>query len=900
MGGVDPYGGWGPTGEGGQQATDAASRAGVPAAAAYNQQQQQQQQQQVAAAHQAAASNQNPVGTPAWWTAEIANREAVAKATTVEHPGVANLPNQTPVGSQAWYAQEIAARELTARSTTVEHPGTANLPAAATETMMVKAPFLSTYRTDADNATLTAMGGIPLAMYGMGQEASKRISDAQESTLTFSQGVMPKVFPQTANTLVGFGGNLAGMVPLALSLPYALTWSAYHPTAVPSKAYELGTQMVEQTWKDEQKHPGTLLGTLGGMYVGGKVIGYGAGKVGEVVPDISPVELKIGVPIRAAVEGEFNYVSTVSIKNPFSNAVPVPKAYAISGVDVTGTKIGFGSPVKAMGDLTITADPMFIVRDAAESHVMTNAQRMVLDPFFRSVAKGTPEEPIINAMFDIKANIGANVRGGSEDVLRYTNAQPAGTLTQEGVDAAVQANVHDILAKGGAVRLGSAAQTDWLGSRFMRDTIGSDIDVDVPKVKLPATVEELKVAYAQNPTPIEFQGGGRFALKSNPTDHIIGASEMEGHLDVRYLEAKTASGKPIGQQTPEYGIESKASRTLKDRIKYTPDDGLTVKLTGKKIEKDLSDIYAGARGISKTAYEQNQFRLGQTYEDISNNIKTYAETKGVDTVIKTIPEDILKTPEGINAKAIAGIRAGVYNPQISGVDVGIPKFARAVEEYPTTVEPRTVGGYPSIPIGMYPMGTMQPQGQIAVYPTAQLNLKSDTFPYPSTQQNPVTTITVPVTPYPVGPTPEPQTTVYPIGNPNPPPPTPVYPMVYPPTPPNPPVPVYPTVYPPNHPNPPTPIYPTGTPPPTTNPPTIPLLFKDIVNPFEQVKPRKQRGKRFGEVFSLVKYPGFKVPKRMLTRPAPKHFGEVFSLVKGTPPKIKNPFKPLPMKGRKKK
>jgi hypothetical protein len=772
--------------------------------------------------------------------------------------------------------------------------------------MMVKAPFLSVYRTDADNATLTALGGIPLAMYGMGEGISKGISDAQESTLTFSQGFMPKELPQTAPTIVGFGGAIASLVPFALSLPYAATWSAYHPTAVPSKAYELGTQMVEQTWKDEQKNPGSLFGNLAGMYVGGKIIGYGAGKVGEVIPEISPVELKIGVPIRSAAEGEFNYVSTVSIKNPFSNAVPVPKAYAMSGVDVTGTKMGFGSPVKAMGDLSITADPMFIVRDAAESHVMTNAQRMVLDPFFRSVAKGTPEESIINAMFDIKANIGANVRGGSETVLKYTNAQPAGTLTQEGVNAVVQANVHDILAKGGAVRLGSAAQTDWLGSRFMRNTLGSDIDVDVPKVKLPATVEELKLAYAQNPTPIEFQGGGRFALKSNPTDHIIGAAEMEGHLDVRYLQAKTASGKPIGQQTPEYGIESKASRTLKDRIKYTPDDGLTVKLTGKKIEKDLSDIYAGARGISKTAYEQNQFRLGQTYEDISNNIKTYAETKGVDTVIKTIPEDILKTPEGINAKAIAGIRAGVYNPQISGVDVGIPKFARAVEEYPTTVEPRTVGGYPSIPIGMYPMGTMQPalQEPVAVYPTAQRNLKSDEVPYPFSTPYPATTITVPVTQYPVGiPTPEPSTPVYPIGTPTPPPPTPVYPTSYPPSQPNPPTPVYPTYYPPSPPNPPTPGYPTGNPPPPRNPTNPPIPFKDIVNPFEPTKPRKQRGKRFGEVFSLVRYPGFEVPKRMRSPPrqqAPKHFGEVFSLVKGTPPKLANPFKPKPPTKRRQK
>ncbi|MCK9591400.1 MAG: hypothetical protein M0Q91_05255 [Methanoregula sp.] len=496
---------------------------------------------------------------------------------------------------------------------------------------------------------------------------------------------------------------------------------------------------------------------LGGMSTHLTAMGWGAmapegiarGFAGEgsiinpaqILREANPISLEWGVPLRAGAEGEFNYVTTLGTRNPFTTDIPTVRAYAISGVDVTGTKYGWGPPTTAMKDLTITADPLFNVRDMTGAHVMSEPQRLLLDPFFRDVSRGTVEEALVNAMFDIKANIGADIRGGSEIRLRYTNAQPAGTLTQKGINPSVQFNVHEILADAGAIRLGSAAQADWLGPRFMRDTSGSDIDVDIPKINYQSTIEELKIAYSLNPEPIRMpQSGGKFSLAKNPaSETIISPGTTEKFMDVRSLMTSTASGKEIGQQTPEYGIESKASRSFGGRIlKYNPETGIEVKIHEAKFDKDISDIYAASRGIARTAYEQNRFKLGQTYETISDNIRTYAESRGMDSVIRSIPEDILGTPEARAAKAIAGIKAGVYKPQIFGVD--IPNIIEP--EYPavsyTEIRSQTNENYLiSISVGslltnltnkpLYPPAEKFNISSPTRYPPATVNI-SNTYP----------------------------------------------------------------------------------------------------------------------------------------------------------------------------
>ena len=559
----------------------------------------------------------------------------------------------------------------------------------------------------------------------------------------------------------------------------------------------------------------------------------------------NPVSFNRGVPLRSGTEGTFNYVSTISTRNPFTPGVPATvRAYSISGVDVAGTKYGWGPPTNAMKGLTITADPMFNVR--SPSYAMTEPQRVLLDPFFRDVARGTPAEPLVNAMFDMKANIGTNIRGGSETTLKYTNAQPSGTLTQTGIDPSVQTAVHEVLADAGAIRLGSAAQTDWLGSRFMRDTAGSDIDIDIPKANYDVAIEQLKSAYSKNVEPVRLpETGGRFSLSKNPeSETIISPGTIEKFPDVRSLETTTASGKIIGQQTPEYGIESKASRSLGGRVlEYNPEKGVEVNIHAKKFNKDISDIYAASRGISRTAYDQNQFGSGQIYESMSDNLKLYAESTGMADVIKTIPEDILKTPEAIQAKAISGIKSGVYKPQVFGVD--LPNTGRGASEYPEAYYKADIPSY------KFPLSIITPS-----YPTAQ-QAKPAPADYPITNLEPFPPAYPEATPdypkttvdYVKGET----TTGYPkitVGYP------PVKPPVYPPSYP----PVTPTKYPPSTP----PNYPPNLPPvaPPPRRPPFPPTFPSLEGTGKPTI-RRLRFRKYTETMVPMRFTLPKMPKIVL-------------------------------------
>ena len=554
----------------------------------------------------------------------------------------------------------------------------------------------------------------------------------------FTLGVI-EAFPETF--MAG-----AYLIPAGAAI---LTQPTAFASAIIPGAIQSGSQLITQATEDPFRFGGNLVGMLAFGHVMGRITETGAPYIAEKISGASPFDLRIGTPLRAATEGDFNYVTTLGTRMPFSTEPATVRGFAITGVDVEGIKIGFGAPTAAMRELTITADPVFNVRDMGGVHVMTESQRLILDPFFRDVSRGTPEEQLVNAVFDMKANIGANVRGGSETTLKYTNAQPAGTLTQTDIDPSVQFQVHEILADVGATRLGSAAQTDWLGPRFMRDTTGLDIDVDVPKVNYPKTIEGLKEAYSLNTEPVRMSArGGKFSLMKNPeSETIISPGTIEKFADVRSLEAMTASGKTIGQQTPEYGIESKASRSLGGRLlQYDPENGLEVTThetkgnwktewtrdengvvtrtttTTGKFSKDIADIYAASRGIARTAYEQNQFEMGRTYESIADNLNAYAKSRGMDTMIRTIPEDILGTPEAIKAKTIAGIKSGAYRTNIFGVD--LPDFRTTDYDYPTvryveTVEPADY---------MYPISILPGTGQAGRSTSAAAITGQDNYP----------------------------------------------------------------------------------------------------------------------------------------------------------------------------
>lgn len=727
---------------------------------------------------------------------------------------------------------------------------------------------------NAPEALYELAGGLQEGISGV----TKAVYDVPIPSLPEAQGMpfqvpgVTSASPRTlVNTAIGGISTLASTVPFVLSIPYGAKFAVTQPAAVPGKAYEIVANMLGDIAKSEVAHPGSAIGIVGGMYVGGKTVGALAGKVEA----FSPINLDINVKIPTGLASEYNVYHTASVKNPFA-AIPEPRfvggiAY---GADIKGVSAFKGSPIEVMKGTTIGVSDLFNVRDI--SVTPSPAQMRLIDPFFRAVTKGTENEPIVSAFLDLKKAIPA-----SETSLDYSITFREGSFQQTGISAATQAKVQETLSQFGGVRLGSSATTEMFGREHVRPTLKSDIDVDIPESQFAHAVEQLKTIYAENPTPVEFKGGGLFALKgAGPEEHLISASFIEKHPDVRSVSITTPDG-ITKLQTPEFGIESKAARifgTPMSNIQYSPKGGARVYLVGSKLASDIADIYAGSRGIASVAYTQGKYDLGRIYESISDNIKKYGEQTGQGEKISSIPKDILagvrREPViepnifGINTKAYTGITMGRRYP---GDEYYTEYAAKKIEApyrpyIPIKPNPYPTGA-PFIPLNPlafeYPQYVPQPE-KIPIAPSG--GKYPAYIPTPSTGGL--------ASGYPTG-TVIPQK-VYPV------------PFV---TPFKPPAPVQPS---PARQN----II-------TTTPrwfllPKVYPLKKEEQKPY-RVKTRRQKGKRFAEVFSFDVFRGMKVPGRLYIKNfestaggKPKRFEEVFSLSNPPLPKVRN----VPLPGKK--
>lgn len=739
---------------------------------------------------------------------------------------------------------------------------------------------------------LGAASLVPGNWYNTANYIQRGIGDVAEIAY-MGASALPKPVSVPINAGIGFGAAYASTLPFVMSVPYGAQWAVTNPAGVIPKAGEMITGMVNDIWQRELTNPGAVVGTLAGMYEGGKALGYAGGKAAKY----SPVDVNFFTKISTGELGKANTYTTLSTKNPFALA-PVSKFYGgfAYGEDFAGVTTFRGSPVELMKGTKVGISDMFNVRDAG---VTPNpSQLRLLDPFLRDVAKGSADEPFIRASLDLKRYMDI-----SENTLKYEPRQPIGTFKQTGVDPGVQMEVHEILSDSGSIRLGSSSTTDFLGKRFMRDTTASDIDVDIPKRNFADTIERLKVAYGENIQPIEFEGGGKFKLASMIGDeHLISASTVEAHADVRYYNARTLKGTTSRQQTPEYGIESKASRLFDKRytgIVYTPEAGIRVALNTKKIAADLTDIYAGSRGISKTAYDSGNYKLGRAYERISDDIRKYADSIGEGDVIRTIPEDILKgTYRGKGGGSIFGV--GVEYPSakigypvsarvkgVSGATAAIIGVGIGVSEYPLAKPQKPAFLQPAYPVSVnrekttaYPTGTIKSGDYVSTYPISAKTTGGG--PYPVSYPKQATVVSpAPITRYPESIVNPPAT--YPVSVPKPQ----TQPLTT-----N--IPVKSLT---------TPIFGgtvfagRGARLSPAAPPTRLYPLPDEQTPWYKPKKRHQRGKRFAEVFSLDKYKGMPVPGRLYVKDfrsiaggKGKRFEEVFGMGMNPIPLPKNmPF-----------
>jgi len=735
----------------------------------------------------------------------------------------------------------------------------------------VSSPRAAEYST----LSIAAVAAAPAVLYGYASALQQGISGATDVGYG-AVAPLPKFVSVPLNAAVGAGGAIASTIPFAMSIPFGAQYAVSHPAEVPEKAIEMVSKMATDAFERELKSPGSVAGTMVGMYIGGKALGYAGGKAAEYSP--VDVDLLTRVPTG---EGGYNTYNTISVKNPLAT---MPESKFIGGVaygeDIPGIKAFTGSPAKVAAETNVGITDLFNVRDVSKTP--SAAQMRITDPLLRTAAKGTPNEPIVNALLDIKKALPA-----SERTLQYTTESPVGSFRQAGTTPAIKAQVFETLADSQSRFVGSQALGDVLGKNYIRDVSRSDIDISMPSQYIAGSREAIQKIYSQNPVSEIKLARARegYSFRDVSTgEKPLGVHPAENFPDVRTFTGYTESGKAIKIQTPEYSIESKASRLFKDDtsfIKYSPESGVDVSLGGGKVSTDIADMYAASRGISKVAYEQGRPELGRTYEGISNNIRSYGERTGKGEVISTIKRDILKDastgpkevgrmysgyPVSISTGEFASARFIPYIPIQPGYPAGISQQGKGVAGIPQ-YPPGLIGKEKAQPIAAYPHSNQAGNN----YPGSVSSRQPTITPSNPTQYPPSTPI-IPEAPYP------PSVPVSPI-SPVSPPSTPAQAIVFknagfsgP---------FQPAIGPAR-----------GIP----VPQLIPSLQSEY--PPHRVKTRRQKGKRFAEVFSFDVFKGMKVPGRLYTKNFEstaggkgKRFQEVFSMATKPLPKI--PDVPVP-------
>jgi hypothetical protein len=947
-----------------------------------------------------------PVGSQGWYQQQISQREATARATTVANPGYANTlagdiinrgVNLTPqqaanINYMHAVTSEQAALAFSDRQSNapisskglpkgVEFTGyIATKMKDLPQSIMLPAPFKSTIKSDADKATDAALWGLPVAAYGVGQAIQKPITDTSDELYNkFAASPSPGGYnPFTTavenvktlgNIEVGAWSAIAGVATLPFVLPYAAAWSAYHPKEVPAKAVEIVKGMASTMWEREQKSPGSLLGTAVGMWAGGKVIGYGVGKVGKLNPvkletadiltgkgPVSPGATDVWVQSKLSgspvIQG---FVDQLGIIDEF----PSSNKYTYLRVGGSTQKpsfilggVGYGSEVKPQ---------VFIGRTGLENilsgtHIeratdlyqtlpkpWSNAEKVVLQPFFTKTAVDPFTAEVAN-LNDNLARARANLNG------KYVPYQLIGTAPQMDLtfDQSVGLQKMMMMGKGSTQYYGSRSLVDVIGEPYYRDVSASDIDANTgldianaqmkrakeifkgsqygvnkntlydadmivknPKqpnylgpnkeiignlknIKYQMKPEEKPGAYVkikQNAGPWNNLNDRGFYVGAGGDKAVFGTHPTETGTEIQTMPMPNIAGGITNVQIPTDFILTKAGKTIgrggnananaKGAVfRYDPKTGKTrVNTVGGKQDTNLIDIYAASRYIAKTASDNHLYDLAKTFEQTSEAVGLRLKNKLKIDIKDKIQEDIL---EGVP-------RSKPKLSQIMGVGLtGFMGLPDKVEVYPSSLPKTPKNRSGILPFG-YPTGITKGQHK-----------GSATISYPGYigSKPTISKMVIPL-PYPTGKVTHIPRDNYPVGKPT------ISKGIIP-------IP-YPTgrvTYTPGK----TPVYPTGKvtiphdnypvskitipkrhPVPERYPGSKITIPKRII-PVQQVitlpqdissktrvKRKQEKGKRFAEVFSLVKYPGFKVPGRAKVKnykSTGKKFGETFSLAVG--------------------
>ena len=752
---------------------------------------------------------------------------------------------------------------------------------------------------------------IPGAMYGAANIYSKAVNDIAESGYeSVSASPLPMALKGYANAEIGFVSAVAQLPGFVISLPYATAWTLANPAGVPGKALEIGTEMVASVWEREMKSPGSALGTVAGMYVGGKALDVGVGKLpttGVGFGDLNPVK---GVS-EIYFEGKPNEVSYRGV------AVRSPTAI----VSNIAEKLGYGKGVEPWeGDIPVigklsrpegsffsdwsVGTPKSLVEDVFNPERLTGNEHT--NPIFEK-----DPYPVGNNMISgipvVKEGLRTMGKPGS---LELFGAQIELLKETKNIDTSFVRNPAEVLDTMGGMKPGMGqAMLDVLkpyehkiGGSFAAAVqsksfpMPKDIDMYLPVEAqapiLKSMAEIVQKAYPNDKLVIT-DGGKLITIPSVNRGIAFDVHElpkvgsMQDRYAIRNLKPTNIEGnyfQSIREQAQrkltatamlknEEGVWSITAQQWRGKDIADTSNSFNNYLEGKKSSTSISDQLTVARTEANIKVFEDVFnQKDYLKKDASSTKDPFKEYKARAADITTPP---YKEQYTYNAKSDVWSRYSTKVPTSTVLGIDIPGMS--VERYaiskPEIVRPETsyveraatalgVTSMSNVSAPLYGSSetspsaksshTYIPSGTQSSYPQ-----ESKQQPYQSVSRGDTHTITPQVYGYVSSiPAEAPITTPYnQSGIPYDQPGTPSTPPTY--------TPVTPLRSPPSNP------YGGGS---SRGfggsveymiPPTEKKIFakkeEDLHHP---IKNRKQKGKRFGEVFSFDTYKGMKIPERL--------------------------------------
>jgi hypothetical protein len=573
--------------------------------------------------------------------------------------------------------------------------GSGPLPANIDTTIVHPPNFM-----DPTRAAIPALAVIPLAMWGAGEGIQTWLGNVGGSMYGAASKIPnnPIIPPAFANFAIGAGLAVAGTLPFFLQAPVNLAAGgsaiAQNPAGAPKLATDFLTTMGQNLWSREQTNPGSIAGTLFGMYVGGKIIEAGFERIPFSLEQITPGigAGKVSVQTESGTMTDYHIISG---KLPWEEYGASGRALATYVTGESGTKLLFGDTAlqNYIRGTTITkmAIPVDIENVEVSPGVSTFTKNLMI------VSRETnPEFVDLYQEFQKTSEIVNNpiqrylfYRPQQTELIGELPFASASQATMEKIFATAEGR-SDILFTGSRVNIRAFAAPYARGAESFGGTM-ADLDVLVDRASMPEVSHMwYDIIKQESPNAVLIEKGApefpQFSIHTGQGKFINAETFQEYSNVPRGMIAEAVGGSKVTIPGPAYGEMAKMSGAFRGAtLEYSPEEGLDI-VMGAGRAKDLPDLSSVARSMARDLYTPMKYDIGEFFQNIKTSGAQSAEALSdlaKQYAIKNVPqsapmfgefgEDILqnvnRNPEplysinptrlGIAAGAIVGSALGI-------------------------------------------------------------------------------------------------------------------------------------------------------------------------------------------------------------------------------------------------